>query len=207
MLAAARQQGGAGQEGGRTGGGAMLLSIAGSSHNTFAGGVVGGDSTFLCRLQAAHARHRGAVHHGCCCGFGCFQKPVAHPDAAVLLLLACRQAGRQVGGQAGGRVGAGMPEARGAAHLPPDFPGMHPLPADFLPLFGQKTGWLLERLGLSARLDPVLGIHLSCTALLHFLRQGSWVGRGGCGCGGELSYTKCWAKRLLLWELTGVALG
>lgn len=45
-------------------------------------------------------------------------------------------------------------------------------PADFLPLFGQKTGWLLERLGLSARLDPVLGIHLCCTALLHFLRQG-----------------------------------
>lgn len=76
VLTAARQQGGAGQEGGRTGGGAMLLSIAGSSHNTF---------------------------------------------------------------------------------------------ADFLPLFGQKTGWLLERLGLSARLDPVLGIHLSCTALLHFL--------------------------------------
>ncbi|KAI7836449.1 hypothetical protein COHA_009666 [Chlorella ohadii] len=76
ILAAARQQGGSGQEGGRTGGGAMLLSIAGSSHNTF---------------------------------------------------------------------------------------------ADFLPLFGQKTGWLLERLGLSARLDPLLGIHLSCTALLHFL--------------------------------------
>lgn len=48
-------------------------------------------------------------------------------------------------------------------------------PADVLPLFGQQTGWLLERLGLSARLDPVLGIHLCCTAVLHFLRQG---GRG-----------------------------
>lgn len=69
VLTAARQQGGAGQEGGRTGGGAMLLSIAGSSHNTFAGGrcdseklgsaamSVGTQLQLLPRLS----RHRPAV--------------------------------------------------------------------------------------------------------------------------------------------------
>lgn len=69
VLTAARQQGGARQEGGRTGGGAMLLSIAGSSHNTFAGGrcdsgklgsaamSVGTQLQLLPRLS----RHRPAV--------------------------------------------------------------------------------------------------------------------------------------------------
>lgn len=41
--------------------------------------------------------------------------------------------------------------------------------ADVLALFGQQAGWLLERLGLSARLDPVLGMHLCTTAMLAFL--------------------------------------
>ena len=41
--------------------------------------------------------------------------------------------------------------------------------ADALPLFSSQIGWLLDRLGLSARLDPVLGVHLSTAASLAFL--------------------------------------
>lgn len=42
--------------------------------------------------------------------------------------------------------------------------------ADALPMFSRQTGWLLGWLGLTARLDPVLGVNLSVTAVLQFLR-------------------------------------
>lgn len=41
--------------------------------------------------------------------------------------------------------------------------------ADPLPLFSGHVGWALRALGLSARLDPVLGIHLVNAAILNFL--------------------------------------
>lgn len=41
--------------------------------------------------------------------------------------------------------------------------------ADALPLFGSHLGWFLEKLGLTARLDPVLAIHLISLACLNFL--------------------------------------
>ena len=41
--------------------------------------------------------------------------------------------------------------------------------ADPLPLFEQAVGWLLKLLGITARLDPVLGIHLLSTVMLAFL--------------------------------------
>lgn len=41
--------------------------------------------------------------------------------------------------------------------------------ADPLPLFEQAVGWLLKLLGITARLDPVLGIHLLSTVILAFL--------------------------------------
>lgn len=133
-----------------TGGGAMLLCIAGSSHNTFAGargGALGG---------------RGACLHLPCAFFGA--EPASLPTATTCSLMF-------------------MPDLPGPSRPPP-----HPTPthspthrmyilscpyicrADVLALFGQQAGWLLERLGLSARLDPVLGMHLCTTAMLAFLR-------------------------------------
>jgi len=41
--------------------------------------------------------------------------------------------------------------------------------ADHLALFGENVGWVLRALGLTARLDPVLGIHLVNIAVLNFL--------------------------------------
>ena len=52
---------------------------------------------------------------------------------------------------------------------------MPPFP-DVLPLFARVAGWVLARMGVASRLDPILGLHLTSVALLHFLR---WVvGRG-----------------------------
>ena len=41
--------------------------------------------------------------------------------------------------------------------------------ADPLPLFAEHVGWALRMLGLTARLDPVLGVHLVNAAVLNFL--------------------------------------
>lgn len=41
--------------------------------------------------------------------------------------------------------------------------------ADPLPLFSEKVSWIFEMLGLTAELDPVLGIHLVNLAILNFL--------------------------------------
>ena len=122
------------------GGGAMLLSIAGSSHNTFAGG--------------AAAAAAAAARVVCVC----------------VRVCVCVLPGLQTVGW------ACKPASRAAAvstphrHLTLPCALLRALRcADALPLFGQQTGWLLERLGLTARLDPVLGIHLCTTAVLNFL--------------------------------------
>jgi len=86
ILAAARQQGGSGQEGGRTGGGAMLLSIAGSSHNTFAGG-----------RSAVGAQEDGLVDQwaACCTGLACILGIFL---AATCLQTSCRCLARRPAG-------------------------------------------------------------------------------------------------------------
>lgn len=78
---------------------------------------------------------------------------------AILAAAKVRQAGEQDGEAASG----------GGSMLLCIAGSSHNTFADVLALFGQKAGWLLERLGLSARLDPVLGMHLCTTATLAFL--------------------------------------
>ncbi|KAL4420912.1 hypothetical protein ABPG77_001253 [Micractinium sp. CCAP 211/92] len=80
---------------------------------------------------------------------------------AILSAAKVRQAGESNGKEATG----------GGAMLLCIAGSSHNTFADVLALFGQQAGWLLERLGLSARLDPVLGMHLCTTAMLAFLSQ------------------------------------
>lgn len=61
-------------------------------------------------------------------------------------------------------------ELRGAGALMLVIAGSsHNTFSDPLPLFSEHVGWVLRALGLTARLDPVLGVHLVNASVLNFL--------------------------------------